>query len=132
MKWDEFEMAAMTEWVLKNDKDDDMAESRGYVAPVLQNPVNVGNVDVGHDDGGGQKLTANTNIDSVDAAIRGSTAVGASTSSQAVVQYTLVFDSPEQQKDWYRFVRYLRGSSVYAGTTTAERLMDFVRSHADF
>jgi hypothetical protein len=131
LKWDEFEMAAMTEWANKNDNDDE-DEPRGYVAPVLQNPVNMDNVEVEEDEDGGQKFTANANVDSVDAAVRGSTAVGASTSSQAIVQYTLVFDTPEQQKDWYQFIRYLRSSPVYAGTTTAEKLMDFVRSHADY
>jgi len=131
LKWDEFEMAAMTEWVNKNDNDDE-DEPRGYVAPVLQNPINTDNVEVAEDEEGGQKLTANTNVDAVDAAVRGSTAVGASTSSQAIVQYTLVFDTPEQQKDWYQFIRYLRSSPVYEGATTAEKLIDFVRSHADY
>lgn len=131
LKWDEFEMAAMTEWVTKNG-DGEEDEPRGYIAPVLQNPVNMDNVEVEEDEEGGQKFTANANIDAVDAATRGSTAVGASTSSQAVVQYTLVFDTAEQQKEWYQFIRYLRSSPTYAGTTTAERLMDFVHSHADF
>jgi len=131
LKWDDFEQAAMTEWQNKNSDDDD-DDQRGYIAPVLQNPVNSDNVDIEEDDDGGQKFTANANIDAVDAATRGSTAVGASTSSQAIVQYTLVFDTPEQQKDWYQFIRYLRSSPVYSGTTTAERLMDFVKSHADY
>lgn len=131
LKWDDFEMAAMAEWQTKN-SDDEEDEGRGYVAPVFQNSVNFDNVEIAQDEEGSQKLTANANIDAVDAATRGSAAVGASTASQAIVQYTLVFDTPEQQKDWYQFVRYLRSSPVYTGVTTAERLMDFVHSHADF
>jgi len=131
LKWDDFEMAAMTEWQTKNNEEDEN-EQRGYIAPVMQNTVNFDNVEVEEGADGEQRFTANSNIDSGDAAIRGSAAVGASTSSQAIVQYTLVFDTPEQQKDWYQFIRYLRSSPVYAGNTTAERLMDFVRSHADY
>ena len=131
LKWDDFEMAAMTEWQTKNN-DEDENEQRGYIAPVMQNTVNFDNVEVEEGADGEQRFTANSNIDSEDAATRGSAAVVASTSSQAIVQYTLVFDTPEQQKDWYQFIRYLRSSPVYAGNTTAERLMDFVRSHADY
>ena len=50
----------------------------------------------------------------------------------AVVQYTLVFDDADQQKDWYQFIRYLKSSPVYEGDTTSERLMNFVQSHADY
>lgn len=131
LKWDEFEMAALEEWADKNNQADDDDES-GYVAPVIVAPVNFDKVDSEEAEDGTTKFTAKDNVDSRDAVTRGSAAVGASTASQAVVQYTLVFDNPEQQKDWYSFIRYLRSSPVYEGSTTAERLMAFVAAHADF
>jgi hypothetical protein len=43
---------------------------------------------------------------------------------QAVVSYTLVFDGPDQQAQWFAFIRDLR--SKYEGETVAERLATFL------
>jgi hypothetical protein len=43
-----------------------------------------------------------------------------------------VFDSSDQQRHWYDFIRFLRSSTVYEGATTAERLMMFIDAHGDF
>lgn len=130
LRWDEFEMAAMTEWQTRNESDDDSENTSGYIAPVMIN--NLDDVDIEEAVDGGVKLSANKEVNSIDAVTRGSNAVGVGGSSQAVVQYTLVFDNPEQQKNWYQFIRFLRSSTVYEGSTTAERLMEFVNQHADF
>lgn len=130
LRWDEFEMAAMTEWQTRNSSDDDSGDTSGYIAPVLIN--NLDDVTIGEAADGGVKLSASGEVNSIEAITRGSNAVGVGGSSQAVVQYTLVFDSPEQQKDWYQFIRFLRSSVVYEGSTTAERLMEFVNQHADY
>ena len=132
LKWDEFEMAAMEEWSDRNTSNENDILDGGYIAPVMTNNLDMDRVNVSLGDDGQTKIEARDNIDSSDAAIRGSTAVGASTSGQAVVQYTLVFDDPSQQKDWYSFIRYLKSSPVYEGDTTAERLLNFIQSHADF
>lgn len=132
LKWDEFEVASMNEWQDRNTDTEITNESGGYIAPVLMSNVSMDNVDMEDEEDGSVTLSANTSIDTADAAIRGSTAVGAGATSQAIVQYTLVFDSPEQQKEWYQFIRFLRSSPVYGGSTTAERLMEFVRAHSDF
>jgi hypothetical protein len=50
---------------------------------------------------------------------------------QAVVQYTLVFDNPDQQKRWYDFVRWLRNDPGYDGDTTAEKIMSFIDAHSE-
>lgn len=63
---------------------------------------------------------------------QGSTSAGVSGSTKAVVQYSLVFDSPEQQRRWYDFLRWLRSDVGVAGETTAEKLIDFLEQHADF
>ena len=132
LKWDEFEMAAMEEWSDKNISNESDILDGGYIAPVMTNNLDMDRVDVSVGDDGQTKIKARDVIDSSDAAIRGSTAVGASTSGQAVVQYTLVFDDPDQQKDWYSFIRFLKSSPVYEGDTTAERLLNFIQAHADF
>ena len=131
LKWDEFEIAAMEEWSERNSSSDDGMDS-GYLPPVMVQQIDEQRIDISQDSDGQVKLTARSGVDSLDAATRGSTTVSQSTGSQAVVQYTLVFDNPEQQKDWYSFIRYLRNSTVYEGATTAERLMNFVRAHADY
>lgn len=128
LRWDEFEMAAIDEWTERQVQTD---EESGYVAPVLVNPPLGENVQVEQNEDGENVIKAKPTVDAREVATRGSTAIN-SAGSQAIVQYTLVFDSPEQQKLWYDFIKFLRSSPVYEGTTTAERLMLFIEAHADF
>lgn len=128
LRWDEFEMAAIDEWTERQVQTD---EENGYVAPVLVNPPLGENVQVEQNEDGENVIKAKPTVDAREVATRGSTAIN-SAGSQAIVQYTLVFDSPEQQKLWYDFIKFLRSSPVYEGTTTTERLMLFIEAHADF
>jgi hypothetical protein len=64
-------------------------------------------------------------------AVSGSTLVSPGSSPQAVVQYTIVFDNPDQQRRWYDFVRYLRNDPGISGVTTAEKLIDFIDMHTE-
>ena len=132
LQWDEFEIAAITEWSEKNDPDDE--EERGYVAPVMieQSKLDSSVVTTTKGDDGETVLTAGDGINTQDAVARGSGAISSGGGGSAVVQYTLVFDDANQQKDWYQFIRYLKSSPVYEGDTTSERLMNFVQSHADY
>jgi hypothetical protein len=132
LQWDEFEIAAITEWADKNDPDEE--EERGYVAPVIieQSKLDEKVVTTTKSDDGETVLTATDAVDTQDAVTRGSGAINSGGGGSAVVQYTLVFDDADQQKDWYSFIRYLKSSPVYDGDTTAERLMNFVQSHADY
>jgi hypothetical protein len=68
-------------------------------------------------------------MDHNDIAIRGSTIN--SPSPQAVVQYTLVFDNTDQQAIWYDFIRWLRNDPAIVGSTTAERLVDFIQARTE-
>ena len=128
LRWDEFEMAAIEEWTERNVETE---EESGYVAPVMVNPPLNDNIHVEQNEDGENVIKAKSTVDAREVATRGSTAIN-SAGSQAIVQYTLVFDSPEQQKLWYDFIRFLRSSAVYEGTTTSERLMQFIEAHADF
>lgn len=62
----------------------------------------------------------------------GSTAIPGVKKPTAVVQYTIVFDSVEQQSRWYDFVKWLRSNSEIDGNTTAEKLLNYLEAHCDF
>ena len=56
--------------------------------------------------------------------------VNISGSKNAAIQFTLVFDSAEQQSTWYSFLRWLKDDPGYSGETTTTRLLDFIASHS--
>ena len=80
---------------------------------------------------GERKIVADGDVDHNEIAVQGSTVTSQGASPKAVVQYTLVFDDPAQQKDWYEFIRWLRSQPAYDGETTAEKLMSFVEAHSE-
>jgi hypothetical protein len=126
--WDDFEMAAMDEHVeflaVNEDRD------TGYTPPVLVErearlaPEPVSKSEPSH-------IDAPVGIDQRSAVTMGSTAVGQA-GAKAIVQYSLVFDSADQQRRWYDFMRWLRTDPGTAGETNAERLLDFLEARADF
>lgn len=132
--WDEFEMASISADIAMNDVSDNRS---GYVAPVMVNPFEPTNREEPTivkevDDEDEEIIVAGDNVDVGEAATRGSVAVGVKGGERAVVQYTLVFDDPDQQKRWYDFIRYVRNDPRYVGETTAAKLIDFINSHAEF
>lgn len=62
----------------------------------------------------------------------GSTAIPNTKKPTAIVQYTIVFDSVEQQSRWYDFIKWLRSDAGSDGNTTAERLLNYLESRSDF
>lgn len=82
-------------------------------------------------DDGQQRISARPGVDQDDAVVRGSTTVTPGSAPQAIVQYTLVFDNPEQQRRWYDFIKWLRSDPAVVGVTTAEKLMDFIGQHTE-
>lgn len=80
---------------------------------------------------GKQRIDVRAGVDQNDAVIRGSTTVTPGAAPQAVVQYTIVFDNPSQQARWYEFIKWLRSDVSVVGTTTAERLIDFIDQHIE-
>jgi len=137
--WDEFELAALEEQAFRLGN----IEDAGYVPPVIINPnldpvvpptpevTSPSGVTV-VSDGENGKIVPTGDVDQNSVVATGSTTIGQSGSDRAIVQYTLVFDSPEQQKRWYDFIRWLRLDPGYDGNTTATRLLNFIDSHADF
>ena len=83
------------------------------------------------DEDGERRIVAGDDVDHGDVVLQGSTVTPQGAAPRAVVQYTLVFDDPEQQKRWYQFVRWLRMASAYEGDTTAEKIMAFLDAHSE-
>jgi ParB-like chromosome segregation protein Spo0J len=129
--WDDFEFASMED-DYRNDDDNT------YVAPVMRDldePVSMAPVmppvtAVRRDDGE-TELVAPASVNTSQAITQGAPSV-VNNPTKAVVQYTLVFDSAEQQRKWYDFIRWLKADAGYDGDTTAERLLNFIDSHANY
>ena len=130
--WDEFEMAAIEESVMSSNTMSPISD--GYTTPVMvdvprfDNPVALS---IEEDEDGDRKIVAGSNINHGDVAVSGSTIAAPGSAPQAVVQYTIVFDNPDQQRRWYEFIRWLRNDPAVAGNTTAEKLVDFIDQHIE-
>jgi hypothetical protein len=134
--WDDFELAAINESSLRVERNN---ASGGYVTPVMQALGDivgaiVGDLpDVVHDEITGEsRIVAPAGSDHRSIATQGSTSINQSGSDRAVVQYTLVFDNTDQQRKWYSFIRWLKTDAGNDGDTIAERIINFLESHADF
>jgi len=135
--WDEFEMAAMDERATM--KANDEIISSVYVPPVIvAQPTQVSEeVEkqisslAQKDEDGEAKLIAPKDIDQKSVVLQGSTVAVPGSAPQAIVSVQVVFDSPEQQRRWYDFIRWLRNDPAIDGTTTAERLINFIDAHTD-
>jgi hypothetical protein len=128
--WDEFEMAAMEESQIAGEVISPIAG--GYVPPVVMERPQAPTLNVEEDEEGERKIVANRDIDHREVAVSGSTVVAPGSAPQAVVQYTLVFDNPDQQRRWYEFIRWLRNDPGTDGNTTSEKLINFLDSVADY
>lgn len=128
--WDDFEVASM-EHDYRNEDDN------SYTPPVMVNmdtpspasptiaPVVTSRPD------GEREYTAPSTVDTSQAIKQGAPSV-VTNPTKTIVQYTLVFDSAEQQRKWYDFIRWLKADAGYDGDTTAERLLNFIDSHANY
>jgi ParB-like chromosome segregation protein Spo0J len=86
---------------------------------------------VERDASGEGRIVAGSNLDHSDIAVRGSTVAVPGSAPQAAVQYTIVFDNADQQSRWYDFVRWLKNNPSIDGSTTAERLINFIDEHCE-
>jgi hypothetical protein len=80
---------------------------------------------------GDMEIVAPKGMDHSEVAIKGSTIAAKASAPQAVVQYTIVFDNPDQQSKWYSFIKWLRSDPGVDGSTTAEKLIDFIEQHTE-
>lgn len=114
---DEFEMAVIEHAV--SDSESKLLTSSEFVPPVIE----------GED---GDDVPPVAEKDEAAVAMLGSTAIPGIKKPMAVVQYTIVFDSVEQQSRWYDFIKWLRSAPEVDGNTTAERLLDYLEAHCEF
>lgn len=128
--WDMFEMAAISEQAYRIERAQE--DEAGYVPPVIVNPFDNASKLAVEETDEGSRIVPSEEVDSKKLASTGSTLIGASGIRNAIVQYSLVFDSVEQQTKWYAFTRWLKTDPSIDGETTAERLMNFIDAHADY
>ena len=86
---------------------------------------------ISKDNNGENIILAGDEYDQKDLAIRGSTTVVPGAAPSAAVQVPLVFDNTDQQKKWYRFVTWLRSNPSIDGTTTGQKLLNFIDEHCE-
>lgn len=136
--WDEFEMAAMDERATV--KASDALTNSTYVEPMMTGTPQsyytdmekqISSLVATDEQDGENKLIAPGGIDQSDVATRGSGVALPGSQPKAIVSVQVVFDSPEQQRKWYDFVRWLRNDPEIDGNTTAERLIYFIESHTN-
>lgn len=157
--WDEFDLAEAEQQSIREESQV-IGSSGSYVPPVISsgnmpadsddeeendfdefqndednetaNTINSSSLSVTKDREGNQHIELIGNKDEQnDAAIRGSTAAIHGSAPRAMVQYTIVFDNTDQQAIWYDFVKFLRSSSDYDGTTFAEKLTNFISEYVE-
>jgi hypothetical protein len=135
--WDEFEIAAMEEDIFETERSAEKRENKEYLPPVVQPIADLGEKIlaslVKRDEDGEPQIVAPSTVSHEDVAVQGSGLVTGQmpNAPKAVVQYTIVFDDPEQQRRWYDFIRWLRNEPAYDGETNAEKLISFIDAHSE-
>ena len=136
--WDEFELAMLdldlergeiaTPGVYEQPilRDIDELSNSTTSLPSLNSPQNIVTT---REENGDVTINAAEGTDLKTAITQGSGAVGAGGNAKSIVQYTLVFDDPAQQRKWYDFLRWLRNDAAVTGGSTAEKLIDFIEQH---
>lgn len=134
--WDEFELASLEndsliEENVDNAKKFEFERTQAQIdeRKAFDDAVSSIGGMVQKDDSGENRIVADSNLDHSDIATRGSTIAVPGSAPQAAVQYTIVFDNPDQQAQWYKFIKWLRSESSMDGITTAEKLINFIDPH---
>jgi ParB-like chromosome segregation protein Spo0J len=134
--WDEFEIAEYEQESMRSEST--LANSNSYVPPIIVDPAsndemqisrNKKRYEIEESEDGEKRIVPVSGSDHSDMAVRGVTVSSPSAAPQAVVQYTIVFDSVEQQSKWYDFIRWLKSDPAIDGNTNAERLINFIQEH---
>lgn len=136
--WDDFAMAAMEDVIEATTMAAVTTEGVGWEAPAIivpeitPTPANPMEAAGGEAPAEPVPETVKVQSDLTDDEIltQGSTSVVEPTRS-VKIQYTIVFDSNEQQSQWYRFLRFLKDSPVYEGETSSELISEFIAAHSE-
>jgi hypothetical protein len=129
--WDEFDLAAMEGDYYQEDDAPYEAPVIQPITPLTQEENRAPQAVSVQLESGETVLNAPQGTDTHQAVTQGAPSVVAN-GSKTIVQYTLVFDSPDQQRKWYDFIRWLKSDPGTDGETTAERVLNFVDAHANY
>lgn len=137
--WDDFSVAAIENTVISSSLNDTVDPNGGWSSPEIvvndaagsfsPEPLPTAPSD-STPDTALKPQTSDSVPSSADIVVQGSTVTGQSGSSNASIQFTLVFDSAEHQSKWYSFLKWLQEDPAYDGDTTSERLLDFIGQHS--
>jgi len=139
--WDEFEIAEIEQTSTR--QENEIIQSGSYVAPTLVDKSNYFEQNNEDDDEpvfdqsavsvkktkDGQEIKLNSEFDHSDVAVRGSTTAMKSAAPSAAITVQITFDTTEQQSSWYEFIKMLKINSDYKGSTAAEKLISFIKTH---
>lgn len=134
--WDDFSVAAIENTVISDTFVDTVDPNGGWTAPeIVVSDASSGSTATSLPPATTPTQTPSTPTTLPTASVenvvtQGSTAVGASGTTNASIQFTLVFEGAEQQSKWYQFLRWLQEAPAYDGDTTSERLLDFIAQHS--
>ena len=140
--WDDFEMSAF-DAQMESVSEVSQGTAAGYVPPVLvarpgdplPSPAAPALPPVEIDDDADEdqkaRFVAPAQIDQRAAAVGGASVTGQVATQRTSFQYTLVFDDAEQMKEWWDFLRWLRGDAGYEGETIAAKLSSFISAHSN-
>jgi len=137
--WDDFSVAAIENTVISSSLNDAVDPNGGWSAPEIVVNDATGSFSPEPLPATSSESTSDTALEpqtsasrpsSADIVVQGSTVTGQSGSSNASIQFTLVFDSAEHQSRWYSFLKWLQEDPAYDGDTTSERLLDFIGQHS--
>jgi ParB-like chromosome segregation protein Spo0J len=136
--WDEFDMADMErnsiiasarEDAEESDDDPEEDDYEEIDSSEYENTVARMREMVRNDENGIGRITAGEKVDHSEVAIKGSAVAVPGSAPRTAVQYNIVFDNAEQQSTWYSFIKWLKSDPGYVGSTTAEKLINFIESH---
>jgi hypothetical protein len=131
LQWDDFEIAYYEEQIVSPVE----VNEGGFIRPILTELAGKAAETIAgmvrEDEDGTRRIVADDSVDHEDVAIQGSTTIVPGAAPRAVVQYTIVFDDPAQQKRWYEFIRWLRSNADYEGSTTGEKLVSYIDANSE-
>jgi hypothetical protein len=128
LEWDPFELALLEESYDRSNFDEGEDLSGGYVPPVIiDQPSTTTSPSTPREDEGEIEYHADEET-TEDIVTMGATAVDKA-GAKTTYQYTLLFEGVEQQKEWYDFLRFLKGLKEYEDLTTSEQVLAFIRDN---
>lgn len=126
--WDDFSVASIENTIISSTLHEPVDPNGGWVAPEIVisdfNPTPTNSTEIP------ATSTPTTAPTTQSIVTQGSTTTGASGVRNAAIQFTIVFDTSEQQSKWYSFLKWLKDDPASVGDTTAERLLDFISQHS--